>query len=109
MGMKLPIKHVYVVRQRWDVVPVASFPDETQVGECDSETRELKIKASIHKEAILETIVHEAVHAYQEINYMDTAWGNPDRRHEYLAQWTTVLIMDFVRGNPELVKKLLAK
>lgn len=55
------IRTVYINAQRWKIVRCKLPPD--RVGECDYNTRTIRIGAQLHGEDYLNTLIHEIIHA----------------------------------------------
>lgn len=98
---------IITMGQRWKLVPVADFIGDPDLqGMCDKDRREIQFKSNIATDAMLDCIVHEITHAYQEINrFPDDLGDNPQ---EYLAQWTSAIMVDFIRNNPAFVLLLIS-
>lgn len=48
---------------------VKDFPDKRQIGECDPETKIIKIKKGLTKEETAKTLIHEVCHAIFDFEY----------------------------------------
>lgn len=48
---------------------VRAFEDKTQLGECDPETLEIKIKCGQSREETLKTFIHETLHALLDFEH----------------------------------------
>ena len=101
------IARVKTMNQVWRIKFVDEFvEDETLQGLCIRDKREICVKNGGAVDAQLDTLCHEIIHAYQEINRFQLP-EDVEEMHELLAQWTSACMIDFIRGNPELVKIIL--
>lgn len=101
---------VKTMGQTWTVKVYDEFVgDESLQGQCANEKREIHYKSTMAKEAQLDTLLHEIYHAYQEINRIPADLLGRDLEDwlEYLAVWQAACTIDLIRGNPELIKKIL--
>lgn len=55
------VRTVYINEQRWKIVR-AKIPAD-RLGDCDYETRTIRIADYLHGEAFLNTLCHEIIHA----------------------------------------------
>lgn len=52
---------MYINEQRWKIVRTKLPPD--RLGDCDYESRTIRIAKYLHGEALLNTLIHEIIHA----------------------------------------------
>lgn len=59
-------KELLIGSQVYKIKFVRKFKDKEQVGECDPETKEIKIKCGLGSKDTLKTFIHELCHAIFE-------------------------------------------
>lgn len=62
MSIKFPFRIRYERRKAYGVNFVSGFVDETQVGECCPNTKQIKIKQDISEKEKVATLLHEIFH-----------------------------------------------
>ena len=102
--------HLVTMGQRWKLVPIADFIGDSNLqGQCDKDRREIRFKSGVAEDAMLDTILHEVLHAYHEINrFPETLPEDPHAIEEYFCQWTSAVMVDFIRNNPAFIMLLIS-
>lgn len=105
---KLP-KEIKTMGQTWKVLSIEEFLGEPSMfGQCLEKERQIHVQAGMAPDAELDTLLHEIVHAYQEVNRVILP-QDPDDRNEALSVWVSVMMVDLFKNNPELLKLFARK